>query len=195
MWDNEEIVVTGKNSTDLDGFIDEYSWQWWDNNGNSGSGTGKTFSFSAMGDVTLRLIVEDEFGAIGDNSINFQTEAGPKVSQLMVEGQGEQVRLSWDWNGPNATFEIFRNGDSLSIISEYGFTDIPILSGPTDYTVKPIIDDRTINSGAITVEGFIVDSIDPKSNDVSTTGGLITGILFITISFGTLVMAFVDRRD
>ena len=45
------------------------------------------------------------------------------------------------------------------------------------------------------VEGFIVDSIDPKSNDVSTTGGLITGILFITISFGTLVMAFVDRRD
>ena len=195
LWDNEEIVVTGKNSTDLDGFIDEYSWQWWDNNGNSGSGTGKTFSFSAMGDVMLRLIVEDEFGAIGDDSINFQTEAGPKVSQLVVEGQGEQVRLSWDWNGPNATFEIFRNGDSLSIISEYGFTDIPLLSGPTDYTVKPIIDDRTINSGAITVEGFIVDSIDPKSNDVSTTGGLITGILFITISFGTLVMAFVDRRD
>jgi len=195
LWDNEEIVVNGKNSTDLDGFIDKYSWQWWDNNGNSGSGTGKSFSFSPMGDVMLKLIVEDEFGEIGEDSINFQTEVGPKVSQLKVEGDGEQVRLSWNWDGPVATFEIFRNGDSLSIISEYGFTDTPLLSGSTDYTVKPIIDDRTINSGANTVEGFIVDSVDPKSSDVSVTGGLITGIIFIAISFGTLAMVFFDRRD
>ena len=117
----------------------------------------------------LKLIVEDEFGEIGEDSINFQTEVGPKVSQLKVEGDGEQVRLSWNWDGPVATFEIFRNGDSLSIISEYGFTDTPLLSGSTDYTVKPIIDDRTINSGANTVEGFIVDSVDPKSSDVSVT--------------------------
>ena len=195
LWDNEEIVVTGKNSTDLDGFIDKYSWQWWDNNGNSGSGTGKTFSFSPIGDVMLRLIVEDEFGAIGDDSINFQTEAGPKITQLKAQSDGEQVQLSWNWDGPEATFEIFRNGDSLSIISEYGFADTPLLSGPTDYTVKPIIDDRTINSGATTVEGFIVESIDPKSNEVSTTGGLITGLVFILISLGSIAMVFFERRD
>ncbi len=195
LWDNEEIVVTGKNSTDLDGFIDKYSWQWWDNNGNSGSGTGETFSFSPIGDVMLRLIVEDEFGAIDDDSINFQTEAGPKITQLKAQGDGEQVQLSWNWEGPEATFEIFRNGDSLSIISEYGFTDTPLLSGPTDYTVKPIIGDKTLNSGATSVEGFIVESIDPKSNEVSTTGGLITGLVFILISLGSIAMVFFERRD
>ena len=195
LWDNEEIVVTGKNSTDLDGFIDKYSWQWWDNNGNSGSGTGKTFSFSPVGDVMLRLIVEDEFGAIGDNSINLQTEAGPKIIQLKAQSDGEQVQLTWNWDGPEATFEIFRNGDSLSIISEYGFTDTPLLSGSTDYTVKPIIDGKIINSGASSVEGFIVEPVEPKSSQVSSTGGLITGLVFILISLGTLAMVFIDRRD
>ena len=195
LWDNEEIVVTGKNSSDLDGFIDKYFWQWSDNNGNSGSGTGKLFSFSPMGDVMLRLTVEDELGGIDDDSVNFQTEAGPKVTQLKVEGVGEQVRLSWNWDGPEATFEIFRNGDSLAIITEYGFTDTPLLSGSTDYTVKPIIDDKPLNSGAATLEGFIVESVDPKSNEVSTTGGLITGLVFILISIGSIAMVFFERRD
>ena len=124
-----------------------------------------------------------------------QTEAGPKVTQLKVEGVGEQVRLSWNWDGPEATFEIFRNGDSLAIITEYGFTDTPLLSGSTDYTVKPIIDDKPLNSGAATLEGFIVESVDPKSNEVSTTGGLITGLVFILISIGSIAMVFFERRD
>lgn len=143
----------------------------------------------------LRLIVEDEFGAIGDNSINFQTEAGPKITQLKAQSDGEQVQLTWNWDGPEATFEIFRNGDSLSIISEYGFTDTPLLSGSTDYTVKPIIDGKIINSGASSVEEFIVEPVEPKSSQVSSTGGLITGLVFILISLGTLTMVFIDRRD
>ena len=195
LWDGEEIKVSAQNSTDSDGRIETYSWQWSDNNGNSGIGSGKSFSFIAKGSVTITLTVFDELGSNGYSSINLQTEAGPKVTSLEAESVQQQVKLSWAWSGPEATFEILRNGDSITVISELEFIDTPLLSGPTDYTIRPIIDGNGLHSGSSSIEGFLVETVEPAGDSVSSTGGLITGILFITLSIGSLSLIFIDRRD
>jgi hypothetical protein len=195
LWDGEEIKVTAQNSTDLDGRITTYSWQWSDNSGNSGTGSGKEYTFIPNGVVTLTLTVYDELGSKGYTSINLQTEAGPKVTSLEADSMQEQVRLSWSWSGPEATFEILRNGDSITVISELEFVDTPLISGPTDYTIRPIIDGQGLHSGSSTIEGFMVETIEPTENSVSTTGGLVTGLLFIILSIGSLSLIFIDRRD
>jgi hypothetical protein len=195
LWDGEEIKVSAQNSTDSDGRIETYSWQWSDNNGNSGTGSGKEYTFIPNGMVTLTLTVYDELGSNGYTSINLQTEAGPKVTSLEAYSMQEQVRLSWSWSGPEATFEILRNGDSITVISELEFVDTPLISGPTDYTIRPIIDGQGLHSGSSTIEGFMVETIEPTESSVSTTGGLITGLLFIILSIGSLSLIFIDRRD
>ena len=195
LWDGEEIRVSAQNSTDLDGRITTYSWQWSDNSGNSGTGSGKEYTFIPNGVVTLTLTVYDELGSKGYTSINLQTEAGPKVTSLEADSMQEQVRLSWSWSGPEATFEILRNGDSITVISELEFVDTPLISGPTDYTIRPIIDGQGLHSGSSTIEGFMVETIEPTESSVSTTGGLITGLLFIILSIGSLSLIFIDRRD
>ena len=195
LWDGEEIKVSAQNSTDSDGRIETYSWQWSDNNGNSGTGSGKEYTFIPNGMVTLTLTVYDELGSNGYTSINLQTEAGPKVTSLEADSMQEQVRLSWSWSGPEATFEILRNGDSITVISELEFVDTPLISGPTDYTIRPIIDGQGLHSGSSTIEGFMVETIEPTESSVSTTGGLITGLLFIILSIGSLSLIFIDRRD
>jgi hypothetical protein len=195
LWDGEEIKVSAQNSTDSDGRIETYSWQWSDNNGNSGTGSGKEYTFIPNGMVTLTLTVYDELGSNGYTSINLQTEAGPKVTSLEAYSMQEQVTLSWSWSGPEATFEILRNGDSITVISELEFVDTPLISGPTDYTIRPIIDGQGLHSGSSTIEGFMVETIEPTESSVSTTGGLITGLLFIILSIGSLSLIFIDRRD
>ena len=195
LWDGEEIKVSAQNSTDSDGRIETYSWQWSDNNGNSGTGSGKEYTFIPNGMVTLTLTVYDELGSNGYTSINLQTEAGPKVTSLEAYSMQEQVRLSWSWSGPEATFEILRNGDSITVISELEFVDTPLISGPTDYTIRPIIDGQGLHSGSSTIEGFMVETIEPTESSVSTTGGLITGLLFIILSIGSLSLILIDRRD
>ena len=195
LWDGEEIKLSAHNSTDLDGRIEIYSWQWSDNSGNSGTGTGKSYSFIPSGLVTVTLTVYDELGSNGYTSINLQTEVGPKVTSLEAESMQEQVELSWSWSGPEATFEILRNGDSITVISELEFVDTPLISGPTDYTIRPIIDGQGLHSGSSSIEGFMVETIEPAESSISTTGGLITGIIFIMLSIGSLSLIFIDRRD
>ena len=195
LWDGEEIKVTAQNSTDLDGRITTYSWQWSDTSGNSGLGNGKSFSFIGNGIITITLNVYDELGSNGFTSINLQTETGPKVTSLEAKSMQENVKLTWVWNGPDATFEVLRNGDSISVISELEFVDTPLISGPTDYTIRPIIDGQGLHSGSSSIEGFMVETIEPAENSVSTTGGLITGLLFIILSIGSLSLIFIDRRD
>jgi len=195
LWDGEEIKVTAQNSTDLDGRITTYSWQWSDTSGNSGLGNGKSFSFIGNGIITITLNVYDELGSNGFTSINLQTEAGPKVTSLGAKSMQENVKLTWAWSGPDATFEVLRNGDSISVISELEFVDTPLISGPTDYTIRPIIEGQGLHSGSSSIEGFMVETIEPVESSVSTTGGLITGLLFIILSIGSLSLIFIDRRD
>ena len=195
LWDGEEIKVTAQNSTDLDGRITTYSWQWSDTSGNSGTGSGKEYTFIPNGMVTVTLTVYDELDSNGFTSINLQTEAGPKVTSLDAKSIQENVKLTWAWDGPDATFEVFRNGDSISVISELEFVDTPLISGPTDYTIRPIIDGQGLHSGSSSIEGFMVETIEPAESSVSTTGGLITGLLFIILSIGSLSLIFIDRRD
>ena len=195
LWDGEEIKVTAQNSTDLDGRITTYSWQWSDTSGNSGTGSGKEYTFIPNGMVTVTLTVYDELGSDGYTSINLQTEAGPKLESLNAESIQENVKLSWSWSGPEATFEVLRNGDSITILDDLEFVDTPLISGPTDYTIRPIIDGQGLHSGSSSIEGFMVETIEPAESSVSTTGGLITGSLFIILSIGSLSLILIDRRD
>ena len=145
--------------------------------------------------VTVTLTVYDELGSDGYTSINLQTEAGPKLESLNAESIQENVKLSWSWSGPEATFEVLRNGDSITILDDLEFVDTPLISGPTDYTIRPIIDGQGLHSGSSSIEGFMVETIEPAESSVSTTGGLITGSLFIILSIGSLSLILIDRRD
>ncbi len=195
LWDNEEITINAEKSSDADGRITTYSWQWSDNNDNSGTGSGKSFTFLPEGNVVVSLTVYDELGASGFTTSNFQTEPGPKVESLTAISNGEKVELSWNWGGPNATFEILRNGASIAIISETNFVDSPLISGFTDYMIVPIIDQNGLNAGSATLDDFLVEPVNLESNNVSSTGGLISGIIFVLISLGALGLAFFERRD
>jgi len=195
LWNGEIVIISANNSQDSDGRIESYAWQWSDNNEGSGAATGRTISIIPTGSVTVILTVYDELGGSGYTSSTFQTGVGPKVKVLTAESEQANVKLEWQWNGPEATFEVLRNGASISTISETSFTDYPLISGPTDYTVRPIIDGNKLYEGSSNIEGFMVETVEPTSNSISSSGGLITGILFVLISLGTLALSFTNRRD
>lgn len=95
-----ELVFNANSSSDTDGQIQQYRWQFGD--GNSGEGSLQTHSYSAQGEYTVKLTVVDNRGASAVHSKVLQVVAGYSLSgEIQVAGS---IITDSDVNDPAAPY-------------------------------------------------------------------------------------------
>ena len=194
-WAGEVITLNASESQDLDGMIMNYYWQWQSTNGELQTSNGKIIDIVGNDVIAVSLTVEDDLGAIAETTTTIQTTQGPSVSSLKAANDGGNVKLEWDWLGPNAEFSISRNGVEIGKVSQSEFKDKPILSGPTDYTVSPIIDGQRLVGGSATIVGFEVENTVEQASGLSETGGLYIGLILLLFTIAVAGLGILSRRE
>jgi PKD repeat protein len=121
----------GSGSSDPDGTVQSYRWDFGD--GTNGSGKSPTRVYARAGAYTVTLTVTDDGGTSASTSQTFTlialTARGYKVKGL------EKVDLSW--SGPTgASFDVYRNGRNVAAILTSGFTDNLNTKGAGSYSYK-----------------------------------------------------------
>ena len=107
-----EVLFDGSASTDEDGTINSYLWDFGD--GSTGSGVTATHTYQTDGNFNVTLTVTDNSGVQATSeSIAIQVDPDPSIvnapSSLVGTVDGNNVTLNWsDNSGNEADFEIFR---------------------------------------------------------------------------------------
>ena len=101
----------GSASTDSDGTIQSYSWNFGD--GTTGSGATTTRTYSSGGTRTVTLTVTDDDGATGSSSQSV-TVSAPGGSGITLSAVGYKVRgvrkVDLTWSGASGPVSIYRDG-------------------------------------------------------------------------------------
>jgi hypothetical protein len=121
----------GSPSTDGDGTIETYTWQFGDGTGGSGSITSHTFG-QAVGYV-VSLAVTDDGGATDTVS--------ETVTLIRLSASGYKVRgfekVDLSWNGPSgASFDVYRNGLKIATVQASSYTDNINKKGSGSYAYR-----------------------------------------------------------
>ena len=195
MWRGEIISLSASQSSDLDGVINNYLWQYSDSEGNSGTATGSNVEITGFGNIEVILTVEDDLGLTNTATTNLITTQGPRVTGLTAVNINDGVELLWQWSGDDTTFIVLRNGEQIGTTSGFTFVDKPVIAGPTSYTITPVIDERELSAGSMTLTDFDVNISLELDSSVSESGGLILGILFLISSVAVISLALLQRRE
>ena len=135
----------GSGSSDSNGTVVSYAW----NFGDGGAGSGKTIShtYARSGSYSVSLTVTDNAGATDS--------ASRVVSPITLTAHGytangfEKAALSW--SGPSGTsFDLYRNGAKLVTVSATTYTDT-IGTSPGSYRYKVCAAASAICSNQVTV--------------------------------------------
>lgn len=194
-WIGEKTTLDARGSSDLDGRIVSYMWTWSDTNGASGTGTDSTFTFIPTSAASVNLLVTDDMGATATTSTLIVPVQGPTVFNLEASSLGQNIELMWSYDGPNASFNIERNGVLIATVDAMMYSDAPLIAGETAYTIRPVLDgmamqDASSDTVSIQAEPVLeqVDSSTPLS--ASLIGGLL-----LLIGVATLGYLLIDRRE
>jgi len=195
VWIGEVVILDASTSSDVDGQVVSYVWTWSDVNGGSGSGTGATFTLIPTGGASVNLLVTDDLGATATANLPLMPVQGPVVTELEASVDGQTVNLEWTYDGPNATFNIERNGAIVATVATLEYSDEPLISGQTSYTVRPVIDGLSLQSGssASTVVE-VMPAVETANSQVSFSGSVI-GFLLVFLGAGALGLVLFERRD
>ena len=117
------------------------------------------------------------------------------INDFNTESKGKSVVLEWGWNGPNATFNILRNGILIGTTASESYTDAPLFAGETSYAIQPQIGDMTLVAGTSGAQTIMIETTAAEAPGPSSTGGLISGILFLLIGIVVSGFALIGRRD
>ena len=136
----------GSRSTDGDGTIDSYRWDFGD--GTSGAGKLAQHTYAQPRSYSVGLAVTDNDGATGTASKTFNpislSARGYKLNGL------RKVELSW--NGPNGTtVDIYRNGSKIATVQASIYTDSPNTKGSGSYVYEVCAVATSICSNQTTV--------------------------------------------
>jgi len=150
-----EVFFNASNSSDSDGTIVSYQWDFKD--GNTGSGETISHTFSSTGSYNVGLTVTDNEGASDSATKNITVTTAPTIANLYL------VAEDGTYLGKLTTNEF----DLDSIFNEYGTygSKYSSQSAFNDYTFTPpyiVTSDGTIY-GRLTTNNFISGAISPYS--------------------------------
>jgi hypothetical protein len=132
---------------------------------------------------TVTLTVTDANGATDTATIDLEPVNGPFISQLeAIPRSNGEVDLAWSWNGDATSFNVLRNGVIVAQTDSTRFTDLPLMSGPTAYTVQPFNDERVFIAGSdsIDAEVILTGVEEPSPSDVG--GFVLGGVLLLALA-------------
>jgi|TARA_B110000459_G_scaffold77210_1_gene86868 hypothetical protein len=195
VWIGEIVTLDASTSSDVDGQVASYTWTWSDVNGGSGSGTGATFTLIPTGAASVNLLVTDDLGATATTNLPLMPVQGPIVTELEASVDGQTVNLAWDYDGPNATFNIERNGAIVATVATQEYSDEPLISGLTTYTVRPVVDGVSLQPGASdSTVAEVMPVVETVDSQVSFSGSMI-GFLLVFLGAAALGLVLFERRE
>ena len=194
-WIDEFVTFDASSSSDLDGRIATYSWTWSDVNGQSGLGTGPTFSFLATASTSVNLVVLDDLGQSATANFALMPTLGTQVTGMQALVTGQTVEMTWAYDGPNATFQIERNGIVIDTVTSTEYEDQPLTSAETIYTVRPVLDGLSLQDGASDSQSVQVNAVVDGATGGASLSGSIVGFLLLLLGAGALGLLVFERRD
>ena len=118
----------GSGSSDSDGNITTYSWDFGDGNGASGSNP-SDHTYASAGTYAVTLTVTDDHGATDDESkdvtvsVSVNNDITLSVSSYLFKGKQQRADLTWN-GATSANVDIKRDGSTVSTTSNDGaYTD------------------------------------------------------------------------
>lgn len=141
----------GSGSSDPDGSISSYAWNFGD--GTTGSGVSPSKTYSSGGTRTVTLTVTDNGGATGSTSQSVTTVA-PGGSTITLSVTLTKTRgineANLAWSGATATADVFRNNSFLATVTGTTYVDV-IGRGGGSHTYKVCDAGTTTCSANVTV--------------------------------------------
>ncbi|MBE3101189.1 MAG: PKD domain-containing protein, partial [Firmicutes bacterium] len=174
------ITFDGSKSTDSDGTISEYSWDFGDTS-TIATGQKPTHAFSAAGTYNIKLIVKDDKGALSTESVALATiEAEANLAPTADAGGPYTDKV-----GQSITFDGSASTDSDGTIAEYSWNfgnNSTIATGqkPTHtfstagtYTIKLIVKD---DKGALSTESVALATIEAEATKAAQASSNLTNL-------------------
>lgn len=125
-WSCTDLTCTfdGSGSSDSDGTIVGYSWNFGD--GGTASGIVASHSYASAGTRTVTLTVTDNAGATGSTARSVTTVAPPPsgivLSVAMTKLRGVNT-AALSWTGAGSSVDIFRDGVRIATITGSSYSD------------------------------------------------------------------------
>jgi PKD repeat protein len=118
-------------STDTDGTIVSYGWDFGD--GTSGSGSYLPHIYARAGSYTVSLTVTDNAGATASDS--------KAINPMSLSARGYKLnglqKADLSWSGPSGTsFDLYRSGFKIATVQTTAYTDNIHTKGSASYTYK-----------------------------------------------------------
>ena len=195
IWIGEWAILDAGQSSDADGRVTEASWSWTDTEGNKGSDSGFEIQMIPLANTVVTLTVIDDLGGLATNNVQLTATQGPVLSEFSAESKDKKVVLEWKWGGPNATFNILRNGVMVGTSTDESFTDTPLFAGENTYIIQPQIGDIPIVAGSSSPQTVLLEPAAAKTPGPSSLGGTVSGILFLLVGVGAVGFALIERRE
>jgi chitodextrinase len=122
-------TVDAGGSSDADGTITNYAWEFGD--GATGNGETAQHGYTQPGTYTVKLTVTDDDGASATTS--------KAITPIRLTARGYKVngrpRVDLAWTGSSANgFDLYRNGRRIADVSGHSYTDRLARRGPGTYS-------------------------------------------------------------
>ena len=201
------VQVDGSGSTDPDGVVASYTWDFGD--GTSGSGASTTHTYAAAGTYDLRLTVTDDRGATGTTTREVTVTTPPPPGDVLardafartVAGGWGSAEIGGPWTSPDPAAHLSVNGQAGQHTLAAGATARSLLdavsSTSTEVAVTVTADKVPAGSGAfVHVQARRVTSTDSyagrvrlgadgsvqlhvtRGNGTPVSGGVVSGLTF-----------------
>jgi PKD repeat protein len=133
--------LDGTGSSDTDGTIQNYAWNFGDGNTASGPGATVSHSYATGGSYTVTLTVSDNGGATGQTSHSVSVSSGGSINLTVVgyktKNGLEKADLTWSPSGTSVNVDVRRNSALLTTTADDGaYTDNINKRGAGSYTYQ-----------------------------------------------------------